>query len=324
MKKYSILLSACVVVALASCDTKPHPNVISEHNLAVDSFQRNTSVKLPAGFDIQGHRGARGLFPENTMHGMISALKIDDLTTLEMDVVITKDKQVVLSHDPWFSSEICSFPNDDRLLPVDDQKYRIYEMTYDEAKKYDCGRRWNKAFPKQKPRSQHIPLLKDVIRTVREYCAEEKRPDVNFNIEIKSNPDWDNFMTPEPVAFAKLVYDIIKESGVMDRITIQSFDVRALKAMHALDPQVKLVLLVEKDKDYKAQLAQLDFLPAVYSPNYQLLDKPAVDELHKMGLKVIPWTVNDSIAIMKTIELGVDGIISDDPILLSQMADRYR
>lgn len=326
MKKQHILFTALIVFGLASCgEKKPHPNELSENPVSsADSFARNASYRLPEDFDIQGHRGARALFPENTVFGMISALQFADLTTLEMDVVISKDKQVVLSHEPWFSSDFCCFPNDDRLLPKDDEKHRLYDMTYDEIKKWDCGRRPNANFPKQRPRGQYKPLLKDVILSVREYCAEEKRPDVNFNIEIKSQPDWDNFMTPEPAEFAKLVYDVVKKSEVKDRITIQSFDPRSLKAMHALDPDLKLVLLVEKEKDYKKKLAELDFTPAVYSPHYSLIDKPTVDELHKLGLKVIPWTVNDSVDMMKTIETGVDGIISDDPELLQRMAKLYR
>lgn len=324
--RYSFLLSAVILSGLAACgERKPHPNELSENpEVKVESFNRNTSYKLPAGFDIQGHRGARALFPENTMFGMISALKFEDLTTLEMDAVISKDKQVVLSHEPWFSSDFCCFPNDDRLLPKDDEHYRLYDMPYDEIKQWDCGRRPNPNFPKQKPRGQYKPLLKDVILAVREYCAEEKRPDVNFNIEIKSRPDWDRFMTPEPAEFAKLVYGVIKESGVKDRITIQSFDPRSLEAMHALDPDVKLVLLVENEKNIKKKLAELDFTPAVYSPHYSLIDKGSVDELHRLGMKVIPWTVNDSIQMMKTIETGVDGIISDDPELLQRVAKLYR
>lgn len=326
MKKQNIIPAAILLLALASCgENKPHPNVLSENPVtAADSFARNTSYKLPAGFDIQGHRGARALFPENTEFGMLNALQFEDLTTLEMDVVISKDKQVVLSHEPWFSSDFCCFPNDDRLLPKDDEKFRLYEMSYAEIKRWDCGRRPNKKFPKQHPWGQPKPLLKDVILNVREYCAEQKRADVNFNIEIKSRPEWDNFMTPEPNEFAKLVYEVVKNSEVKDRITIQSFDTRSLKAIHALDPELKLVLLVEGEKDYKKKLAELDFTPAIYSPHYSLIDKPTVDELHKLGLKVIPWTVNDSVDMMKTIETGVDGMISDDPGLLQRMAKLYR
>ena len=325
MKRLSFLFSVITALGLLACgDPKPHPNVLSENPAAADSFKRNTSYRLPAGFDLEAHRGGRALFPENTMHGMLSSLKFEDLTTLEMDVVISKDKQVLLSHDPWFSSEICSYPNDDRVLPIDDEKLRLYEMTYEEIKKWDCGQRWNKNFPKQKPRGQYKPLLKDVILAVREYCAEQKHADVNFNIEIKSHPEWDNFMTPPPAEFAKLVYEVVKNSEVKDRILIQSFDVRSLKAMHELDPELKLVLLVENDRDYKKKLAGLDFKPAVYSPHYSLIDKAAVDNLHQMGLKVIPWTVNDSLQMMKTIEMGVDGIISDDPELLQHITREYR
>lgn len=319
----NILCVAVLIAMLASCKEKVHPNVLSEEKVT-ESFSRDGKYKLPADFDIQGHRGARGLYPENTMFGMISAVGIKGLTTLEMDVVISKDRQVVLSHEPWMSSDICSFSNDDRLLPFDDEKYRIYDMKYEEVKKFDCGSRWLRQFPKQRVKSQYKPLLKDIILEVREYSAEQKLPDVAFNIEIKSRPEWDNFMTPDPAEFARLVYDVIKNSEVMERITIQSFDVRSLKAMRALDPSVRLVLLVEDEVDYKKKLAELDFVPFAYSPNYKLIDKQKVAEIRQLGMKVIPWTVNDSIQMMKVIEMGVDGIISDDPKLLVEVADKYR
>jgi len=326
MKYNSLFIILIITVLVASCgEKKPHPNVLSEHDTTKINFKRNESYKLPADFDIQGHRGARGLFPENTTFGMISTLQIEDVTTLEMDVVISKDNQVLLSHDPWLSSDICNFTNGDRLLSVDDEKYRLYEMNFDEIKKYNCGSRWNKKFPKQKTRSASKPLLSEIIFAVREYCAEEKRPDVNFNIEIKSKPEWDNFMTPPPAKFAQLVYDVIKTSGVAkERVTIQSFDVRSLHAMRALDTELKLVLLVEGQPDYKAKLKELGFTPAVYSPDYTLIEKSTVDELHKLGMKVIPWTVNDSVQMMKIIETGVDGIISDDPRLLQNVARLYK
>jgi glycerophosphoryl diester phosphodiesterase len=324
--KYNTLFFALIItVFAASCgENKPHPNVLSENDTVKVNFKRDESYRLPANFDIQGHRGARGLFPENTTYGMIGTLQIEDVTTLEMDVVISKDNQVLLSHDPWLSSEICNFSNGDRMLAIDDEKFRIYEMTFDEIKKFDCGSRWNKKFPKQRPRGATKPLLTEIIFAVREYCAEEKRPDVNFNIEIKSKPEWDNFMTPPPAKFAKLVYDVVNASEVKDRITIQSFDVRSLQAIRALDPDLKLVLLVEGETNYKAKLKELGFTPAVYSPNYTLIDKSSVDELHKLGMKVIPWTVNDSVQMMKTIETGVDGIISDDPELLQRVARSYK
>jgi len=322
MKKLSIL--PLVILVMASCGEKqPHPNILSE-NPQTDSFMQDKTVKIPANFDIQGHRGARALFPENTAFGMISALKIEGLTTLEMDVVVSKDKKVVLSHEPWMSSDICSFSNGDRVLPLDNEKYRLYEMTYDEICTFDCGKRWNKTFPKQKPKAQVKPLLESIFSDVVEYSAEQKIPDVMFNIEIKSKPEWDGFMTPEPKQFAQLVYNVIVKAGMQKRVTIQSFDPRALKAMREIDPSIPLVYLVENDREYKAKLAELDFKPAVYSPNYKLLDKAIVADLHAMGMKVIPWTVNDSIQMMKTIETGVDGIISDDPELLVRVAKLYR
>lgn len=312
------------MLLITSCGPQaPHPNEISEHK-PVSDFVQNPQIKIKPDFDIQGHRGARAYFPENTLHGMISALRFKGMTTLEMDVVVSKDNQVVLSHEPWMSSEICSFSNGDRLMPFHDEKFRLYDMTYEEIKKFDCGMRWDKNFPKQKPKAQVKPLLSEVLEAVIEYSAEKQLPDVNFNIEIKSHPDWDNFMTPPPDKFARLVYDVIARAGLQKRVTIQSFDPRSLIAMNKIDPQVALVLLVEKAEDVETRLAELSFIPYAFSPNYTFLDKPMVEKMQAKGMKVIPWTVNDSLEMMKLIEMGVDGIITDDPGLCIRVADLYR
>lgn len=325
MNKWTFFTAFACLTALFSCggNADKHPNEISEEESA-GKFVRDTTFKISSEFDIQGHRGARGLFPENTLFGMLSAARIAGLTTLEMDVVISKDNQVVLSHEPWMSSETCSFSNGDRLLPPDDEKYRLYDMPYEQIKLFDCGKRWNKNFPKQRPKAQFKPLLSDVFREVENLIINEKLPLIRYNIEIKSRPEWDNFMTPEPDKFARLVYEVISSNGLKDRVTIQSFDPRSLKAMRRLDETIALAYLVEGEKDFRKKLAELDFTPQIYSPQYSLVGKEEVNALHELGMKVIPWTVNDSVQIMKTIETGVDGIISDDPQSVVKTAQLYR
>jgi glycerophosphoryl diester phosphodiesterase len=325
MNKWTFFTAFACLFGLFSCEGNKsrHPNEISEED-AAGKFVRDSTFKIGADFDIQGHRGARGLFPENTLFGMLSAARISGITTLEMDVVISKDNQVVLSHEPWMSSEICSFSNGDRLLPPDDEKYRLYDMPYEQIKLFDCGKRWNKNFPKQRPRAQVKPLLTDVFREVENLIINEKLPLIRYNIEIKSRPEWDNFMTPEPDKFARLVYEVISKNGLKERVTIQSFDARSLKAMRRLDEKIPLSYLVEGEKDFRKKLAELDFTPQIYSPRYTLIGKEEVKAIHELGMRVIPWTVNDSVQIMKTIETGVDGIISDDPQSAAKIAKLYR
>ncbi len=325
MKNFIGLALFPISIILFSCGGKSdlHPNELSEQ-MKTENFVRDSTFKLSPDFDIQGHRGARALFPENTLHGMLMAARIPGITTLELDLAVSKDNKVVLSHEPWMSSDICSFPNGDRLLPPDDEKYRLYEMTYEEIKEFDCGKRWNKNFSKQKPKAQYKPLLEDIFREVENLIINEKLPSLRYNIEIKSRPEWDNFFTPDPEKFARLVYEVISKNNLKERVTIQSFDPRALQAMRKIDESISLVYLVEGDKDFKKKLKELDFTPAVYSPRYDLITKEDVSTLHAMGIKVIPWTVNDSVQILKTIEMGVDGIISDDPELLAKTANLYR
>jgi glycerophosphoryl diester phosphodiesterase len=325
MNNWTFFTAFACVFAFFSCEGNKsrNPEEISEQGPA-DKFVRDSTFQISPDFDIQGHRGARGLFPENTMFAMLSAARIEGLTTLEMDVVISKDNQVVLSHEPWMSSEICSFSNGDRLLPPDDEKYRLYDMPYEQIKMFDCGKRWNKNFPKQRPKAQFKPLLSDVFREVETLIINEKLPLIRYNIEIKSRPEWDNFMTPEPDKFARLVYEVISRNGLKERVTVQSFDARSLKAVRGLDETIALSYLVEGEKDFRKKLAELDFTPEIYSPQYTLIGKNEVKAMQELGMKVIPWTVNDSVQIMKIIETGVDGIISDDPQSVAKITKRYR
>src|SRR5688572_20930239 len=148
------------------------------------------SIYLPK-FDVQGHRGARGLKPENTIPGFITALD-SGVTTLEMDVVITADNQVVLSHEPWISSSFC-FDSTGRVISEkDEKKFNIYKMTYDQVAKFDCGSKGDPKFPQQTRERQSKPLLSDVIAAVEDHIRSFTRYEVDYNIEIKTTPEGDN------------------------------------------------------------------------------------------------------------------------------------
>jgi len=271
-----------------------------------------TSSPLPENFDWQGHRGARGLLPENSIPAFLKALEFP-LRTLEMDVVISADSQVVVSHEPWMSHEICKHPNGRPVLPAEENALNILEMNYARIQEYDCGSRGNRAFPGQEAQKVKKPLLSEVVKAVQRYCSEHNREPPQYNIEIKSRPQWDDYLTPPPETFARLLLQTLDALAIADRSCVQSFDPRALRAVRARAPHQTTALLVESPKSVDAQIEELGFTPAIYSPYYKLVSARMVEEAHQRQMQIIPWTVNDSSMMARLIELGVDGIITDYP-----------
>ena len=264
------------------------------------------------GIDIQGHRGARGLLPENSLPGMALALELG-VTTLELDVAVSSDGQVVLSHEPWFNADICSGPNGEALTEEEGREHSLWHMSYAEIARFDCGRRGNPRFPDQQPMSAVKPLLSDVLELAEGFDRQPGLDPIRYNVEIKSSPARDSVYTPRPPAFARSVYEVLVRHGVLDRTTVQSFDPRPLEAMHTIDPLVTLALLVDNDDGLAANLDRLSFTPNIYSPHQRLVSPGMVAEAHGRGLRVIPWTVNEADAMRTLLEMGVDGLISDYP-----------
>lgn len=262
--------------------------------------------------DIQGHRGARGLFPENTINSFIEAVKLG-VDTLEMDVVISKDLQVVVSHEAWMNEAFCSRPDGKEVEANSKDKYNLYKMTYSEIATYDCGIRGNKAFPLQKKIASHKPLLSEVITKVDAYTKENKLPSVKYNIEIKSEEGADNIFNPEPKTFVELVYNEIEKHKIIERTNLQSFDVRILQEVKKKDSTIQTALLVENKDGLEVNLKRLGFIPNTYSPDFNLINDVLVQRVHEHNMKLIPWTVNEIIDIKTMLAMGVDGIISDYP-----------
>jgi glycerophosphoryl diester phosphodiesterase len=271
-----------------------------------------------APFDWQGHRGTRGLAPENTIPAFLKALEFP-VTTLELDVVVSKDGQLIVSHDPWMQEQICSHPDGTPVDSTDAKKLKIIGLTYAEIKTYDCGRRGNILFPQQVAQPAHKPSLEDMLAAIKAYCFEHELPLPHFNIEIKSQPDWDGVFTPAPEKMAELLLRVAGRPGLKDKVCIQSFDVRALEAVHRLAPDMTTALLVENTDSWKDNLGKLSFQPDIYSPDFKLLRKRYIKKLHKRGIRVIPWTVNTVEEMKRLRRKGVDGIITDYPHLIAKV-----
>ena len=272
--------------------------------------------RLPT-FDVQGHRGARGLMPENTIPALIRALDAG-VSTLEMDLAITQDRHVILSHEPWMSSEICTDAQGNTFTARQEKDFNIFEMTYEQVMQFDCGFRGHPRFPEQQPKALFKPLLKDVIVAVEDHIKNVTRFEVDYNIEIKSQPDGDNKFHPTPQEFSDMVYALLDQYLPMDRVIIQSFDFRVLKYWHEKYPDIRLAVLVEDKRPVEAHLNELGFEPQIYSPDYQLLTRKKVEYLHTKKIKVIPWTVNEIGEMLALKGMGVDGFITDYPDRASQ------
>jgi len=263
-------------------------------------------------FDIQGHRGARGLMPENTIPAFLVALD-SGVNTIELDLAVTKDGQLVVSHDPWMSASICTDPTGKSFDEKSSMKFNIYKMTYAQVKEWDCGSRGNVNFPEQVKMSITKPLLSDVIVAVENHIKSFTRYEVDYSIEIKSLPEGDNKFHPKPEAFSDLVFSLIDQYLPLDRVVIQSFDFRVLKYWHEKYPEVRLAALVENKKSVTDNMDDLGFTPSIYSPYFKLLTKADVTELHRKKIRVIPWTVNEPADMLSLKGMNIDGFITDYP-----------
>jgi glycerophosphoryl diester phosphodiesterase len=261
---------------------------------------------------IHGHRGARGHLPENTIPGFRKALALG-ARWLELDIVVTQDRQLLVSHEPWMHSQLCTRP--DGRPVADGQAHNIYEMTAREAQRYDCGRRGDPDFPGQKARAAHKPLLGEVVAAVQHYRDSLMlRDTVFYNIEIKAKPAWDGQFTPPPAPYAELVARRIRELGIGDRCMVQSFDHRVLNELHEQAAHLRLGYLSAKPFALMmATKTKLAFRPYAFNPNYRLVNKQLLRRAHRQGIRVVPWTVNDQGRMKELIRLGVDGLISDYP-----------
>src|SRR5436190_656165 len=267
-------------------------------------------------FDKEGHRGCRGLMPENTIPAMIRALDLG-VTTLEMDIAITKDKQPVLSHEPWFAQDITTKPDGTYMKDLEEKRFVIYWMTYEQVKTFDVGMKPHPRFPRQQKMKVVKPLLRDVVDSCEEHAKATNRPLPWYNIETKTDPVLDSVFHPMPVEFVDLLMSVILEKGIEERTIIQSFDFRTLQYLHQKYPSVKTSMLIEgfDKRDLDEQIKALGFVPTIYSPEYSLVNDKLVKKCHQQNIRIIQWTVNDKPTIDSLKKMGVDGIITDYPDL---------
>lgn len=270
------------------------------------------AIPAAAQFRIEGHRGARGYVPENTIPSFIKALE-QGADTIELDVVVSADGKLVVSHEPWFSHIIATDPKGNPIDEKTEKEHNIFKLKYDEIRRYDVGSIGNKGFPEQVKMKAVKPLLRDVFKAVNAYAKKHKLKAPYFNVEIKSNPDWDDKFTPGPTVMAKLVYDEIVRSKMTTNVIVQSFDVRPLQELRKLPVRLPIALLVGNKDGIEKSVARLGFDPDTYSPHFSLLDDATVKFCRDKGIKLVPWTVNEIADLEKVKTFKTDGVITDFP-----------
>lgn len=262
--------------------------------------------------DVHGHRGCRGLLPENTVQAFLKATELG-CDFLEMDVVMSGDGQIVVSHEPWMDHRICLDPDGDPITADAEQDHNLYRMSAKEIRAYDCGSLEQPDFLEQDQRKAYKPLLGTVVETVDEHALLSGVAPPSFNIEIKSEPAWYGVFQPAPEVLARAVIFAIDSLGIADRCLLQSFDPAVLETIHADRPEIPLAYLVENGGTLETDLAKLTFVPPIYSPHFSAANEALLTAIRGKEMELVVWTVNEPADIRSMRALGVDGIISDYP-----------
>jgi glycerophosphoryl diester phosphodiesterase len=256
-----------------------------------------------------GHRGCRGLYPENTIVGFQKAIALG-VDGIEWDVVVNKDKHLVISHDQFFEKEFCLMPDGSEI--TDEKATNIYQMTQDQIEQYDCGTKVHKRFLEQQKIKETKPLLKTVFDSI-----DFSKTTILF--EIKSDKDLDGTFQPAPAEYVSIILKEIEDFKHKQNIIFMSFDARILEELHQKAPNYRLVYLTESPlRSTSNFVADFSFKPYAVGIFYPMISKANVKTLKKLGIKTFAWTVNDPKTSKKLVEKGVDGIITDYPNLVKR------
>lgn len=274
-----------------------------------------SATPLAAGRpEVHGHRGCRGLLPENTLPAFLHALALG-VDVLEMDVVISADQQVVVSHEPWLSARLGRGPAGERIATAHERAYNLYRMPSATIQRCVVGEWPHPDFPAQQPSPSQRPLLRDVLRATEAACQHLGRPPVGYSIEVKSEPAGDEIFHPAPAQFTALILAEIQATAVQLRTTLLSFDPRILQEARRAAPTLRLCLLSETDVPAASLFQQLGFVPEVFGPDFHLLSLARVQALAMAypNLRLVPWTVNTEADLRRVLGWGVAGLTTDYP-----------
>jgi glycerophosphoryl diester phosphodiesterase len=266
----------------------------------------------PLGIEIQGHRGARGLLPENSIPGFVISIR-EGADVLEMDLCIAKDGNIIVSHEPWMSHLICTTPDGDEIPASQERRYNLHQMTTAEIQAFDCGMKAHPGFPDQRHLPIQKPTLAEVVKVTEDVPMLIEGRQIRYNLEIKHRKELEPEFCPEVSVFVQTVIAEVRRLGIEDRTCIQSFSADALNAVHQQAPNMTTAWLTNSEESVSTELARINFKPSIYSPQWERIDANDVHGLQQKDIRVIPWTVNEPEDLFAVMQMGVDGIITDYP-----------
>jgi len=278
------------------------------------AYQHFSRFELPR-FELQGHRGARGLFAENTLEGFLAALDYG-LDSFELDIAITADGVAVVVHDPCLNPDLTRGPDGAWLSPPGPA---VHSLTLAELRHYDVGR----ARPGSDKALAH-PLQRSfdgaVIPTLAELIEATRASGIRLDVELKTDPQQPA-LTVLPAEMAEIAVRTATQGGALERLAIRSFDWRGLAYLRAHHPHVPLAWLTGPRQDHTtpatvAEASASSRYRPTWAPLHTTLDQAMLDDAHTRGLRVVPWTVNDPADAARLIALGVDGLCTDRPDLI--------
>lgn len=254
---------------------------------------------------IYGHRGARGLFPENTLEGIKAVLKLP-IKGIELDVVVSKEHHLLVSHNPFAHAAFCLDKNGKEISPNDNLN-NFHLLNYDEIKLFDVGIKTHPNFPLQQKINTNIPLLAEAFTLLNATI----QPDFTLFLEIKCDS---SAYYPQTKQYVDLLLHFLSNHPFKGQLIIKSFDVSFMNSFHSkAKGNYQLGLLVENKNSVDDNLGLLTFKPDYYNPAYNLVNNKLVDKLHQQAIKIVTWTVNEPTDYKKMIQFGVDGVITDYP-----------
>lgn len=273
---------------------------------------------------IHGHRGCRGLLPENTIPAFHKALDLG-VDAIEIDLVCTADGRLLVSHDPYMLHEICTHPDGSFISAEEEKSLNIHKMSMHEAQSYICGTLPHTRFTEQQRVKTYKPSFIEFVTDLREYCHQQNKPFPLLNIEIKSEPEWDSIFHPAPDEYTNIFLDEFNLLKIEEKSLIQSFDPRILESLHSKQPKLKLMLLVGgENKDVASNLSVLSFKPYAYCPHFGLVDEAVVKYCADQNIKLIVWTVNEVADMQRMLEVGVRNVITDYPNRANEVVAKWK
>lgn len=296
---FLLLLTACII---AACAVK-RAGVPSSY----PSFMK------------EGHRGTRGLMPENTIPAMKKGLEMG-AAFIEVDVYTSRDGKVIITHDYAVNADHTLDPRGKEMTKAEAAKFIFHQMDYEEIRKFDVGSMVYKPYPRQQKMKVSIPLLNDLIDSVEAFTKQHSMPGAIYNIELKNDPKYDGIYNAAPAELVEATMKVVKSKNIGNRFYIQSFDFRPLQYVHKTYPKVTVGFLTNDAKsNFGANIEKLGFVPDIYSPVFTLVTPELIGQAHGKNSKLVPWTVNTKEDMQRMISLGVDGIITDYPDILSEL-----